>query len=257
MVPTVPVSLGHTTLSAGRVSFSFRSVSSLHAQGSLAVCQGMCPHSMDLRCGKCWKSKPLPGWLHLGVPSLQDLTPDYLRRTSCRNKSNEVKSLSCVSLFATPWTVAHQGTLSMGFSWQEYWRGLPFPPPGDLHDPQIDKYNMLESPQTHPQTPVHGKTVFHETGVWCSKHWKPLPSMTSLCLKTGVSTLGYECISGWKLAVTPSSHEWGSFVWEQMFLLVWSWVQRWAALNVCPILWSSILTHKCQYSCCYSVAKSC
>ena len=37
-------------------------------------------------------------------------------------------------LFATPWTVAHQAPLSMGFSRQEYWSGLPFPPPGDLPD---------------------------------------------------------------------------------------------------------------------------
>ena len=34
--------------------------------------------------------------------------------------------------FATPWTVAHQAPLSMEFSRQEYWTGLPFPPPGDL-----------------------------------------------------------------------------------------------------------------------------
>ena len=40
--------------------------------------------------------------------------------------------LSCVLLFATPWTVAHQAPLSMGLSWQEYWSGLPFPPPFDL-----------------------------------------------------------------------------------------------------------------------------
>ena len=39
--------------------------------------------------------------------------------------------------FATPWTVAHQASLLMGFSRQEYWSGLPFPPPGDLPDPGI------------------------------------------------------------------------------------------------------------------------
>ena len=38
---------------------------------------------------------------------------------------------------ATPWTVAHQAPLSMGFSRQEYWRGLPCLPPGDLSDPGI------------------------------------------------------------------------------------------------------------------------
>ena len=45
------------------------------------------------------------------------------------------KSLqSCVQLFVTPWTVAHRAPLSMGFSRQEYWSGLPCPPPGNLSD---------------------------------------------------------------------------------------------------------------------------
>ena len=39
--------------------------------------------------------------------------------------------------FVTPWTVACQAPLSMGFSWQEYWSGLPCPPPGGLPDPEI------------------------------------------------------------------------------------------------------------------------
>ena len=49
--------------------------------------------------------------------------------------NNKVKSLSRVRLFATPWTVAYQASLSMRFSRQEYWSGLPFPSPGDLPDP--------------------------------------------------------------------------------------------------------------------------
>ena len=46
--------------------------------------------------------------------------------------------LSHVWLFATPWTVACQASLSMGFSRQEYWSGLPFPPPEDLPNPGIE-----------------------------------------------------------------------------------------------------------------------
>ena len=45
--------------------------------------------------------------------------------------------LSYVQLFATPWTVACQAPLSMGFYRQEYWSGLLFPSPGDLPDPGI------------------------------------------------------------------------------------------------------------------------
>ena len=66
---------------------------------------------------------PYPGLLH--PEPLQQATADlYLL--------SEVKSLSHVQLFATPWTVAYQALPSMGFSRQEYWSGLPFPSPGYL-----------------------------------------------------------------------------------------------------------------------------
>ena len=53
--------------------------------------------------------------------------------------------LSCVRLFVTPWTVAQQDPLSMGFPRQEYWSGLPFPSPGDPSDPGIES-KSLEAP---------------------------------------------------------------------------------------------------------------
>ena len=49
-----------------------------------------------------------------------------------------LKLLSRVRLFVTPWTVAYQAPLSMGFSWRECWSGLPFPSPGDLPNPGIE-----------------------------------------------------------------------------------------------------------------------
>ena len=49
-----------------------------------------------------------------------------------------VRSLSHVQLFVTAWIVAYQALLSMGFSRQEYWSGLPFPHSGDLMDPEIE-----------------------------------------------------------------------------------------------------------------------
>ena len=54
--------------------------------------------------------------------------------------------LSYVQLFVTPWTVAHQAPLPIGFIRQEYWSGLPFPSPGDLPDPGIEP--------TSPVSPV-------------------------------------------------------------------------------------------------------
>ena len=50
--------------------------------------------------------------------------------------------LSCVQLFAIPWTVARQAPLSMEFSKQEYWSGLPFPSPGDLPVPGIEPESL-------------------------------------------------------------------------------------------------------------------
>ena len=52
---------------------------------------------------------------------------------------------SCVRLFVTLWTVAHQALLSIGFSGQEYCSGLPCPPPGDLPHPGIEP-SSLASP---------------------------------------------------------------------------------------------------------------
>ena len=55
-----------------------------------------------------------------------------------KERKVKVKSLSPVQLFATPWTVAHQTPLSLGFYRQEYWSGLPFPSLGDLPNPRIE-----------------------------------------------------------------------------------------------------------------------
>ena len=50
--------------------------------------------------------------------------------------------LSRIQFFATPWTVAHQAPLSVGFSLQEYWSGVIFPPPGDFPDPGIEPMSL-------------------------------------------------------------------------------------------------------------------
>ena len=55
----------------------------------------------------------------------------------------------------TPWTVACQAPLSMGFSRQEYWSGLPFPSPGDLPDPGIKpEFPALQADSLLFETPV-------------------------------------------------------------------------------------------------------
>ena len=81
--------------------------------------------------------------------------------------------LSCFSriqLFVTPWTIARQTPLSMGFSRQEYWSGLPFPPTGDLPHPGMEPAaplplalqvnSLLLSHQGIPLTCLHVCTFF-------------------------------------------------------------------------------------------------
>ena len=65
----------------------------------------------------------------------------------------KVESFSRVQLFATPWTVAHQASQSMGFSRQEYWSGLPFPSPGDLPDPGVEPRSPALRADTLPSEP--------------------------------------------------------------------------------------------------------
>ena len=78
--------------------------------------------------------------------------------------------LSCARLFVTPWTVARQAPLSMGSSQEEYWSGLPFPPPRNLSDPRIKprspalQVDSLPSGQTgKPTYPKYIATQFSET----------------------------------------------------------------------------------------------
>ena len=64
-----------------------------------------------------------------------------------------MKSLSRVQLFAIPWTVVYQASLSMGFSRQGYWSGLPFPSPGDLPDPGIEPRSPALQADALPSEP--------------------------------------------------------------------------------------------------------
>ena len=75
-----------------------------------------------------------------------------------RDDGDVVQSLSRVQLFATPWTVARQVPLSMEFSRQEYWRGLPFPSAEDLPNPGIK-----------PMSPALGSRFFNH----CTTYYAP------------------------------------------------------------------------------------
>ena len=69
---------------------------------------------------------------------IQGIRSDTLSYSPANVRGRPVKLLSRVRLFATPWTVAYQVPPSVGFSWQEWGSGLPFPSPGDLPEPGIE-----------------------------------------------------------------------------------------------------------------------
>ena len=83
------------------------------------------------------------------------------------------ESLSCVWLFVPPWTVTHQSPLSMGFSRQEHWSGLPFPSPGDLPHPGIKPRSPALHVDSLPSEPPEKPLLHDSSGIFMeASSWK-------------------------------------------------------------------------------------
>ena len=101
-------------------------------------------------------------WLHT-IKSLFEKDRSVSLGSSKLYACMHMQLLSHVQLFVNPWTVAHQTPLSMGFFRQEYWMGLPCPPPRDPPNPGILKLSLLHLllrqtdslPLTHLGSPVN------------------------------------------------------------------------------------------------------
>ena len=122
---------------------------------------------------------------------------------TCRSEAAQGLTLPCIFLclphravfscfsyvwpFETPWTVAHQALLSLGFSRQEFWSGLLCPPPGDLPDPGIEPTSPVSPalqadslPLSFPGNPfisymtseVLGKWLENACWLWGGRVWK-------------------------------------------------------------------------------------
>ena len=105
------------------------------------------PPSMEFSRQECWSGLPFPSPGDLPDPGIEPRSPacgQTLYRLSHQGSLCGCV-LSRIQLFATPWAVAHQAPLSMGFPKQEYWGGLPCPPSGDLPDPWIKPASLLSS----------------------------------------------------------------------------------------------------------------
>ena len=134
--------------------------------------------------------------------------------------------ISCVELFVILWTVAQQAPLSMGFSKQEYWSGLPWPPPGDLPDTEIHPASLISpalagrfftwrylgSPYIiiHISRNISFRRHFWECVIIESKIWKYF---------THLSTHGEMCVynSKWSPATNEGSSDNGRMlsIWKQ------------------------------------------
>ena len=107
--------------------------------------------------------------------------------------------LSRVQLFTTPWTATSQVPLSMGFSSQEYWSGLPCPPPGDLPNPGIKPASLT--------SPALAGGFFTTSATWNGRGTKPSEShrwdfcwpmreRCSLCQWPGAGSQGSHTVTG-------------------------------------------------------------
>ena len=119
------------------VEYNFKS--SIPAKESVGLYCFCCSFGVQLRMWTCKAAylEPWPSFTRY-VTLTKYLIFLGLSFHTCKLGSIYMHARSvCVWLFATPWTVAHQAPLPMGFSRQEYWSGLPFPSPRDLPDPGL------------------------------------------------------------------------------------------------------------------------
>ena len=112
------------------------------------------------RCRWSWEECEQETWVVLGVESGDDDDFDINRGRVC--------VLSCsshVQLFVTLWTVAHQAPLSMRFSRQEHWSGLPCPPPGEPRgfSRGVAGFSNYDGEFRMPLVLAQGSPIFHSS----------------------------------------------------------------------------------------------
>ena len=139
-----------------------------------------------------------------------------------------MKSLSRVRLFVTTWTVAYQAPLSMGFSRQEYWSGLPFPSPGVLYNsgieprsPTLQADALSSKPPGKPQNGYRNclkGIVKNSSSLWDLCHW--LDDGTSYLDKT-------ERLSDWDEGFNILHLVAGGSIWDNIFTCFLSLLNNW------------------------------
>ena len=132
---------------------------------------------------------------------------------------------SCIWLFVTPWTVAHQAPLSMGLSRQVYWSGSPFPSPGHLPDWGIEPGSPALQSDSLPSEPpgklLRAKRTDHgQEKKWRGSLWAQWVSYNPQNLVTVLEGMGDYVAKG--------SERWGSILEK---LREWCyrpvWLRKW------------------------------
>ena len=112
------------------------------------------PPSMEFSRQAYWSGLPFPSPGDLPDPGTETRSPTLQADTlPSEPPGKPVQSLSRVQLFIAPWTIAYQAPLSMRFSRQEYWSGLPLPSLADLPNPGIEPRSPTLQADTLPSEP--------------------------------------------------------------------------------------------------------
>ena len=131
--------------------------------------------------------------IHKKTPTNQQQQNNLIekRAKDLKSERKKVKSLSRIWLFAPPWSVAHQTPLSMEFSKQEYWSGLPFPSPRDLPDPGTEPGSpamQASLPSEPPRKPTKDLDISpNKVSTW--------PISTLKCASVQFSSVAQSCLT--------------------------------------------------------------
>ena len=120
------------------------------------------PLSMEFSRQEYWSGEPSLSPGDLPYPVIKPGCPTLQENSLPSGLPNMCLWLSCVWLFATPWTVTRQAPLSLGFSRQKFWSGLPFPSPGDFPNPRIKPWSPTLQADSLPFQPL-GKPSKHKS----------------------------------------------------------------------------------------------
>ena len=121
------------------------------------------PPSMGFSRQEYWSGLPLPSPFQSTWAVYNSRKTNWMKSTLAMLTCVIVLSHSVMSDFLTPWTVARQAPPSMGFSRQEYWSGLPYPPLGDLPNPGIEHRSPTLQVDSLPSKPPGKPTLTYQS----------------------------------------------------------------------------------------------